>query len=557
MDEPRMTALTIAEVGTLIGQGRLAQAEAACLAIIAHNEEPTALYYLGYIAQQSARPKEGIDWLRRAISAPDGDTWGAYLRLGVCFQVLGRLDEAYDALLAAAAREPADTDIASLLLEDAIATRGFAHAQALYTRLFGPLDNAAIDRIWIRSSFAAGQIVAPKRGMITVRQMRAQDWAEKNGAPVVLAGDIEQIPIETPPPDQYGGPALKLTFPANPPYVAQLSDVTIFSRSHIVLTADGVALNEAGAHPRWGRMVSHTSDTAVLAQRDDALLLDTATFTMRELDAGIMLCGPASDAWGHWIGEYLPRLDFYEHHPDFAALPIIVDAGMPQSHLDHLAAVAPNRLVVLQPGEAMKVGKLLYAPAPTFFPIHILPGAPPHEVCQVSPRAYRYLKDRVEASLGVQPATGGKYYLSRAGRSWRRIRNQDELTGFLEAQGFKTVEVETLSFADQVRLFQDAAVIVAPNGSAQQSIIYAPKDVRFLILSQSNLHNQMGFYSQTRPLGYNPQYVCGTPVGDDSEKHVDYVIPVDLLASALGVDSAAHPAPARTGWLGRLFRAKT
>lgn len=543
----------MAEAGRLISLGRLAEAEAVCRAVIENDDDPAALYYLGYIAQQSARPEAGIAWLRRAIAAPGGDTWGAYLRLGVCFHVLGRLPEAYDALLACSEREPANQDSAGLLLEDAIAVHGFGHARALYERLFEGLADPAIDRIWVRCAFAAGQPAPSHPGLVACRQMRAQDWALAKGASVVPAGEVEQIPVETPPPEQYAGEQLKLTVAGNPPYVAELPEVTIFSRSHIVLTSDGVALNEAGAHPRWGRFLSHASDAAVLAQRGDEVLLDTAAFTTtRELEAGIMLSGPASDAWGHWIGEFLPRLDFYEHHPDFADLPIIVDADMPQSHLEHLAAIAANRLVVLQPGEALKVRRLLYAPAPTFFPIHILPGPPPHEICQASPRAYRYLKARVEASLGVQPPTGGKYYLTRAGRSWRRIRNEDELAGFLEAQGFRTVAVETLSFAEQVRLFQDAAVIVAPNGSAQQSIIYAPKSVQFLILSQSNLHNQMGFYSQTRPLGYAPRYVCGSPVGDDGEKHVDYLIPLEVLAAALGPPAPSGP-PGRRRWLGRLF----
>ena len=135
-----------------------------------------------------------------------------------------------------------------------------------------------------------------------------------------------------------------------------------------ILTSDGTAISDTGGHPKFGRFVSFIYEPVVLAQQPDKVILSFGKFETREIEAGIFLSGLASNAFGHWLPEFLPKLQFLQQHPDFANLPLIVDADMPQSHFDHLRRLSDNPLILLRTNESLICRRLLVAPSPAFLP---------------------------------------------------------------------------------------------------------------------------------------------------------------------------------------------
>lgn len=508
-----------------VNRGDLAESEALCRRVLAAREDGRAHYVLGFIALQRRQYEDAVANCAQAAARQAGG-WHNLLLLGLAHQALGRLEEAREALEGAVRLNPRHVEAALRLLEVVVRLHGRGAAEELYGQKFQPLAVREIDEGWEKLALRTG---GPLPGARTYPQETAPEWARRSGLAAIDAGDVEGIPVQA-----IGAPAPTGHVMGNRPYVVDLPDVRAFAYSHIVLTADDVALNEAGGHRDYGRFVDHRSDAAVVYQHEGRLRLRDGAFEMRDVDEAVWLAGPASDAFGHWIGEFAPRLEFLEQHPAFAGRPILIDEGMPATHLELLGMICPNPLIVLRRGQGVRVRRLLYAPTPTFFPIHLLPNdIPPFVACCASVRAYRYLKEKAEGVLGVAPPTGRKYYLSRAARSWRRIRNEDEVRGYLERHGYETVMTEDLTFAEQVRLFQGAAAIMAPTGSAMQNFIYAPTDVRLFVMTQENLHNHAAFNGQARALGYDPQFICGQAVGDAGQKHTDYVIPIEALVAAV------------------------
>ena len=519
----------------LVEKGQLAEAETLCLAILEQAPDAAGHQMMGFIAHQTARHDLTVQHCTAANRCGLTD-WSNDLRLGRSLLVLGQRDEAFAALRRSCTLSPTNIEPALLLLDELMGAGYEPEAAALYGEMLAHIADASLARHWQQLKFTCSRSppVAPE-GMVICAQMTARHWAERAGGPVMLVEGVDDIPAEAPHVIGSETPYFRATTKSNDPYVAELRDVSIFSKSNIVLTRDGFALNEPGAHPEYGTLVSHRSDAVVVSQRGNQLLVDTRSYAMQPIDTGIMMSGVVSDAFGHWCVEYLPRLQFYEHHPDYEHLPIIVDEAMPQSHFDYLACIAKNPLIRLPTGAGFTCECLIYAPPATFFPVHMLPNdIPAHEIGPVSPRSYRYLKARVEASLGTTPPQGRKYFLSRRSMTWRRLANDAEIAAFLEARGYVTIEIETLTFAEQVRLFQSASHIVASNGSALQNIIFSDPSVQLIILSQSNLVNWGAFYAQTGALGYESVFVTGTSVGDASQKHSDYIVPLSILAEALG-----------------------
>jgi capsular polysaccharide biosynthesis protein len=504
--------------------GDHAQAEGFCRQALEFGEVGEAYYILGFITLQQGRYDEAIGNCSRAVALEAGG-WHAHLLLGAAHSALGHLGPAHTALTAAVRQNPGSVEASLRLLDVTVALAGLPAAQATYTELMAPLENPEIDSGWVQMG---GELVARPVGVL-VSQETALAWARRSGVEVLDAGEVEAIPIQT-----IGADAPTSYVMGNTPYVVDLPDVQVFAYSHMVLTADGVALNEAGGHTEYGHFVDHRSDAAVAGHENGKLRLKLDDFEMQDLDEGIWLAGPASNHFGHWIGEFAPRLEFLEQHPAFAGRPIIVDEGMPASHLEILGMICSNPVVTLRRGQGLRVRRLLYAPTPTFFVIHLLANdMPPFVACCASVRSYRFLKDKMEKALGVAPPTGARYYLSRANRDWRRIRNEDEVRSYLESHGYQTVMTEDLTFAEQVRLFQSAAAIMAPSGSAMQNFIFSPPDVGLFVLTQANLHNHAAFNGQARALGYQPHFICGVAI-DAAQKHSDYMIPIDALAPAVG-----------------------
>jgi capsular polysaccharide biosynthesis protein len=73
-------------------------------------------------------------------------------------------------------------------------------------------------------------------------------------------------------------------------------------------------------------------------------------------------------------------------------------------------------------------------------------------------------------------------YIDRRGSRLRPLVNEDELVRALSAAGFLPVRPETLSVADQVRLFRGADVIVAPHGAGLTNLGFCRPGTRVIEL---------------------------------------------------------------------------
>lgn len=526
--------LDVQIIRDLISSGKFNDAENKCRVTLQYGSNSYVFHLLGYLAQQTGRYELAVENSQAANDLGLND-WSNYLVLGISLRSLGRHLEAVAALTFAYQFSPCNIDVAVLLLEETFRVSGLPSAEGLYKKMSDQITDIVFSRAWEKLLFEQGDESTPLTGGVVVcNQMTARAWALDRKLLVTNVEGVDDIPIESPAVIGTRQLSYKSTIYSNNPYLLELNGATIFSKSNIVLSADGVALDETGAHEQYGKFVSHQSDNAVIGQRDGRLLIDIAAFEVRSIETGIMLSGSLSGAFGHWVPEYLPKLQFYEHHPEFKHLPIIVDESMPQTHFDYLECIAKNPIIKIAANMAFRCHRLIYAPPATFFPAHLLPNEiPVCEVGPVSPRSYRYLKSRVEATLGAPKPGGGKYFLSRRNMAWRRLSNDAEVSSFLEARGYETIQIESLSFVEQVRMFQNASHIVAANGSSLQNIIFSDPSVRLLVLSQSNLVNWGAFYAQTGALGYRSRFVCGESIGDPSQKHGDYVVPLKLLEAAI------------------------
>ena len=470
-----------------------------------------AMSLAAYSLQQQGCIEEALAFSVQAATLSPS-LWLTHFIAGVALKGLGREKEACNYLRSALAISPNDYQTLRQLTEAIAVSDGIEIAAAEYA--------AHCRQIGRRADIVAAPVC-------TVR-----DWAHKIGLSLLEAGEVEEIPFENPHVWNKAEVADKKMALSNKPYVADITDARIFSNSSLILTSDGIALSDTGGHPQFGRHVSFAYEAIVLAQRDGKVLLNFSDYQTREIDVGICLSGLASNAFGHWLPEFLPKLQFLKQHPDFEKFPIIVDAGMPQSHFDHLRRLADNPLVLLQANETLLCRRLLVAPSPAFSPVELFPNQiPVYEMPGLSPRALHFLRGS-QPNENTRPRSR-RIFLARKNMKWRRLSNEQQIAANLLEIGFETIYIEEMTVSEQIDLFQHAQWIVAPNGSALLNLIFADPSVKLLVLTQPNLFNWGTFQGPMASLGYQPFTVCGDAALDTNQKHSDYTVSLQHIRQAL------------------------
>ncbi|WP_390346840.1 glycosyltransferase 61 family protein [Variovorax boronicumulans] len=528
----------------LAGERRFGEAISLCRTVIDVPESNfVASLFLGHAYAQMQQHADAREYLRAAV-ALNGNDYYANLLLAHTESAMGHSGEALS-LYMRCCELPVESIVEPFeaAMRMAMARADSGEGAAL-SRLFDMLY--AKDKLplplalkflffWRRDADLARMLEqmdegADERQKPSFRRIRSvKDWALENGEGYQSLGAPPSIRLVAPT-EVYASDPHEQHVLASQPYLAELRNARIVSASSLVYVGDDCVVSDVLADELYGKQVSLAYDKTVLAQRPDALLL-APIGTTAHLDEGIMLSGLASNAYGHWFAEFLPKLRHFEKHPRFSSLPIIVDAEMPASHFDFIAALVGNPLYRLEAGHALNVGRLHVAPTTTFFPVELFRDhtVPPERQASWSAESMQYIKDKMAARYPLPAQRSRRLFLSRKNSAWRLLRNEAEIIERLQDLGFESIFLEEYDFARQVRTFGEAEFIVAPNGSALNSLIFAATDVKALILGQQNSFNWGGWLGPILDLGFKPEFMEGEATESTSFKHSDYVVPADRV----------------------------
>ena len=137
-------------------------------------------------------------------------------------------------------------------------------------------------------------------------------------------------------------------------FFCELKDVIVSGKSNMLFWEDR-ALLDVEEDERAKLELDLDVDFSVIAATQDTVsaIIDVAADDA-QMDAAFSLVGVHSHTFGHWIGEFLPKLWAAQQRPGFASLPILLDEGMPAQHVDALRFFVGSSqpFVFLAPGAA-------------------------------------------------------------------------------------------------------------------------------------------------------------------------------------------------------------
>ncbi len=248
----------------------------------------------------------------------------------------------------------------------------------------------------------------------------------------------------------------------------------------LVVTNDGLLASESG----W----------------DDEKIDESGVLALRRLPraqslpgVGASLMSQWCEVYYHWVTDALPRLRILEE-AGWVDAPLIVPKRLTswQQRSLELLGIDKGRLRPYA-GHHLRAERLVW-PRPA-----AVPGHTPQWVC-------RWLREQF---AGSHRAPERSLYLTRRREQQRRVTNEDAIWELLKARGFELIDPGLLRFDEQVAVFAEAAVIVAPHGGALTNIVFG-EGACVVELFEPSYVNPC-YYVLAARSGHDYWYVVGAP----------------------------------------------
>jgi len=168
----------------------------------------------------------------------------------------------------------------------------------------------------------------------------------------------------------------------------------------------------------------------------------------------------------HWITECLTRIEGLEYHQEYTGIKstLIIDANLSKWQIESLKLLGYEADDCLRWNwSKIKVKRLVI---PSF-----------RRKGTISPTTCRWLRERLVSNLpdliSKNLLLSSRIYISRSKTAGRRVINEDDVLTALSPLGFVAYTLEEMSFADQVKLFSQAEIVVAAHGAGLTNIMFA------------------------------------------------------------------------------------
>lgn len=321
-----------------------------------------------------------------------------------------------------------------------------------------------------------------------------------------------------------------------PSFVCELKDIRLVGDRAIPQMRDGrFVLEEMGKESMLRSRLNGTLARASNSERIDQILAPKNTdFDSYDYDVVVNLVHrhgpePKQPNYAHWVGEDLPRLRGLKHYENVTGeSPMILISQNPSDYITESL-----KLMGYEDTEwsewvdfSAKVRKLI---VPKLSYRHTF-GA------EFNPSDRKFVRDQLTTNINpINDAQGKRLFVSRQGAERRKIQNYNEIKKHLcDKYGFKSIQPELMSLAEEVQLFSQADLIVGPYGTNLQGFLYS--DDATVVSIHPESFQGTDFYIVAQELDLDYSIVWAKVEADPREnytKNMDMKVDPDKLTSEI------------------------
>lgn len=215
------------------------------------------------------------------------------------------------------------------------------------------------------------------------------------------------------------------------------------------------------------------------------------------IDLACSLVNYWSRLYAHWISEGLTRLESLEYYSQKTGRKpvLIIDKDPPLWKIKSLESMGYRPEDCIQwNGYRAKVNELVIC-------------SKRREEGRVSIKACYWVRERILSNIdsyGISQVTfSPNIFISRKKSNARRIINEEEVINTLAEMDFVTYVLEDINWQEQVKIFAQAKIIVAPHGAGLTNMIFSQNATIIEIFGDKVSHF---FYTMAQGLNFN--YGC-------------------------------------------------
>jgi hypothetical protein len=185
--------------------------------------------------------------------------------------------------------------------------------------------------------------------------------------------------------------------------------------------------------------------------------------------------------YGHWLIDDLPRaasIALIKRHARSALAKVVTYGTHP-----HLNRIKQESISLISQEDFSP--DILFIPndKPVYFDQIYYATPVSYHPNLKSPEACRFLRDSVShIDNALSP---DRIFICRRPEHGRAIENQNDVERVLTSFGFRTIDVETMSFEDQVSVFRNAAFVAGCMGAAMTTSVFSKPGTRLLYFAPS------------------------------------------------------------------------
>lgn len=253
----------------------------------------------------------------------------------------------------------------------------------------------------------------------------------------------------------------------------------------------------------------------------------------KPIETACLLVNPWSNNFWHWTVDTLTQLEGVEYYVRQTGIKpkLIVDPNLKSWQRDSLELLGYDEKDLIFWQDYRRTINKLIVPSfrRSYDKIH---GEISVAACQwLRKKMLNNFASNKDSKISFSP----KVFISRRKALGRRVNNENEVIEALKPLGFVAYVLEEMSYTEQVKLFAQAKVIIAPHGAGLTNLLFAEQPI-VLELFGAYVGNE--FANLSRSLGFKYGCLaCAAPRGEIRVKDGDMVVNVnellDLLEMAL------------------------
>ena len=312
------------------------------------------------------------------------------------------------------------------------------------------------------------------------------------------------------------------------PFICEVEKAEIIGKYPVAFDCDRNLILETTL-PRFNSIEAH------VAKNVSIKTIIASQFTPKSkktnIDVACILTNPWSNNFWHWTVDTLTQLEGVEYYQQQTGIKpkLIVENNLRSWQQDSLKLLGyeEDNLIFWQDFRRT-VDKLI---VPSFRRSY-------NEIHgEISVSACQWLRQKILSNLfsfeNDYISFSPKVLISRRKALGRRIANETEVIEALKPLGFIPYVLEEMSYVEQVKLFAQAKVIIAPHGAGLTNLIFADHPI---ILELFGAYVGREFANLARSMGFKYGCLgCPPPRGEVRQKDGDLVVNVkellDLLAT--------------------------